>query len=294
MERTNRALKSVCLAASAVALVATAGTALATESVSMAFSKPTNTKDTTVTVHFNPGGDVSVAIPVDKSAEWKRNAIRDALIAKGFDVSGNDAGGNQLTIKHLANGTKVTFDPGATGEKKDDVVGKNVREAKIDYQGSFDPIDPAGLPAAFTAGITTDLGELTVQVTAEELNFQTDGPIICQALFQRLAPQAPHYGAQINFAGDRLEVYFDPAYTTIQGGISFGTSSLSPGCTGSVTLAGSGCIADFNGDGFINGDDFDLFASAFEAGSPLADLNNDGFVNGDDYDLFASAFEGGC
>ena len=278
----------------AAAIVLAAGSALATESVSMAFSKPTNTKDTKVTVHIKPGADVTVDIPVDKSAEWKRNAIRDALIAKGYDVADNGAGGNQLTIKHLADGTEVTFNPGDTGEKKDDVVGKNVREAKVGFQGSFDPIDPTGLPAEFTAGIVTDVGELTVVVSAQELNFQTDGPIICQALFQRLAPRAPQFGAQINYAGDRLEVYFDPAYTIGTGGITFGTTSLSPGCTGSVVVVGSGCLSDFNGDGFVNGDDFDLFASAFEEGSLLADLNHDGFVNGDDYDLFASAFESGC
>jgi len=54
------------------------------------------------------------------------------------------------------------------------------------------------------------------------------------------------------------------------------------------------CVADFNNDGFVDGDDYDAFADAFEAGNIAADLNNDGFVNGDDYDLFASAFESGC
>jgi hypothetical protein len=44
-----------------------------------------------------------------------------------------------------------------------------------------------------------------------------DDPLICQALFQRLAPRAPQYGAQINYAGDRLDVYFDPSYTVTQG-----------------------------------------------------------------------------
>lgn len=54
------------------------------------------------------------------------------------------------------------------------------------------------------------------------------------------------------------------------------------------------CTADFNFDGFVNGDDYDLFAGEFESGTPSADLNNDGFVNGEDYDLFAASFEGGC
>ncbi|MCC6230742.1 MAG: hypothetical protein IT432_16140 [Phycisphaerales bacterium] len=52
--------------------------------------------------------------------------------------------------------------------------------------------------------------------------------------------------------------------------------------------------AEFNGDGFVNGLDYDVFASYFEAGDEQADVNEDGFVNGLDYDQFASAFEQGC
>jgi subtilisin-like proprotein convertase family protein len=55
-----------------------------------------------------------------------------------------------------------------------------------------------------------------------------------------------------------------------------------------------GCLADFNGDGFVNGNDYDEFADAFDRALPEADLNNDGFVNGDDSDEFASAFDVGC
>ncbi|MFO0836421.1 MAG: hypothetical protein U0638_15750 [Phycisphaerales bacterium] len=54
------------------------------------------------------------------------------------------------------------------------------------------------------------------------------------------------------------------------------------------------CAADIDANGFVNGDDYDLFASYFESGSIFADLNGDTFVNGDDYDMFASAFEAGC
>ena len=54
------------------------------------------------------------------------------------------------------------------------------------------------------------------------------------------------------------------------------------------------CPADVNNDCFVNGDDYDLFASWFEVADPNADFNNDGFVNGDDYDAFASAFENAC
>lgn len=54
------------------------------------------------------------------------------------------------------------------------------------------------------------------------------------------------------------------------------------------------CPADFNDDRFVNGDDFDDWASLFDAGALSADLNFDGFVNGDDFDFFAEHFESGC
>ncbi|MCC6969697.1 MAG: matrixin family metalloprotease [Phycisphaerales bacterium] len=54
------------------------------------------------------------------------------------------------------------------------------------------------------------------------------------------------------------------------------------------------CAADFNCDGFVNGDDYDAFAELFESGDLGADINGDGFVNGDDYDAFAEAFDAGC
>ncbi len=54
------------------------------------------------------------------------------------------------------------------------------------------------------------------------------------------------------------------------------------------------CVADYNNDGFVNGDDFDAFASDFENGNTAADINNDCFVNGDDFDAYAAKFEAGC
>lgn len=61
-----------------------------------------------------------------------------------------------------------------------------------------------------------------------------------------------------------------------------------------LTVEYQACLADIDANGFVNGDDYDLFASAFDAADPAADLDANGFVNGDDYDLFAGAFEAGC
>lgn len=57
---------------------------------------------------------------------------------------------------------------------------------------------------------------------------------------------------------------------------------------------GGGCRADFDGDAFVTGDDFDGYVTAFEAGEGPADFDGDGFVTGDDFDRYVLAFERGC
>lgn len=48
--------------------------------------------------------------------------------------------------------------------------------------------------------------------------------------------------------------------------------------------------ADFDGDGFTTGEDFDNYLIAFQNGDLSADLDGDGFVTSDDCDLFLSSF----
>jgi len=55
-----------------------------------------------------------------------------------------------------------------------------------------------------------------------------------------------------------------------------------------------GCPSDFNGDGFVNGDDFDGFVAAFEAGDLASDFDGNFFPNGEDFDAFVDAFISGC
>lgn len=54
------------------------------------------------------------------------------------------------------------------------------------------------------------------------------------------------------------------------------------------------CPADFDHNGFVNGNDYDAFAELFDVADPAADFNGDGFVNGNDYDEFADHFDVGC
>ncbi len=65
-----------------------------------------------------------------------------------------------------------------------------------------------------------------------------------------------------------------------------------------ANLAGGGCPADFNGDGFVDFFDFDEFVICFEGNAcpPGAspDFNGDGFADFFDYDEFVIDFEAGC
>jgi len=54
------------------------------------------------------------------------------------------------------------------------------------------------------------------------------------------------------------------------------------------------CPADFNGDSFVSGDDFDQFVDLFVLGDPGADVDGNSFVNGDDFDFFVEHFIAGC
>jgi len=61
------------------------------------------------------------------------------------------------------------------------------------------------------------------------------------------------------------------------------------------TSAAERCVAlDINSDGFANGDDFDSYVAAFEAGTADADYDENGSVNGDDFDKFVLDFQLGC
>jgi hypothetical protein len=54
------------------------------------------------------------------------------------------------------------------------------------------------------------------------------------------------------------------------------------------------CLADFDGSGFVDTDDYSSFIDAYLAGDPEADMDNTGFVDSDDFDTFVLAFEAGC
>jgi hypothetical protein len=289
-------------------LVLSAGLAVGDEVV-LGFSRPTNPFPAPCFVTIGEQ-TIPVLIPGPVPVEIKRQLILDQVRLAGYDADLTPHTSDAITIHNVPHASRVAFSGGMTGERADSARASRVLVSGIDIIGRFDPFDANRLPAVFTAGIVTDVGELTTEVSAEELNFQTDGPIICQALFQRLAPRAPQYGTQISYAGDRLEVYFDPTYTVTQGGVIFGTTSLTQGFSGHITTppATPRCVSDvddgsFTGtpDGGTTIDDLLYYLYLFEAGDARADVDDgtgagtqDGGVTIDDLLYYLLRFEQGC
>lgn len=284
----------------AATLLILAAVAAAAESATMTFTKPMNTPQT-VKIKIKVGStteEVSANLPANCSAETKAELLKDALVAKGYTVD-YTANTNHFTIQHLTNGTVVTFDPAKTGEKKDDVVGDNVAEAKVKMDnaiGYYDPYDPDGEPATFGAGVITELGECWVELSAEDLEFDTTPEHICWSLFEQLQPLAWEYGAEIACTDDSMEFYFDPAVAGEHAGVSFGTTSPSEGFRGEVQLGDESCPGDIDGDGDVDLGDLAGMLAAYgtaegDAGyDPAADLDGDGSIGLSDLAALLSVY----
>ncbi len=253
-----------------------------TPPLELVFSPPLTNVPAQVKIEFThtDGNARTVQVPVNPgdTAELKRDQAVNGLTLAGAAAA--PSGPGRCSVSSVAAASIVRMTDMGSSEPADQLVRKDTTSAIAAFPGIFNPFDPINQPAIFTAGIVTDVGELSTQVSAAELNFQTDGPIICQALFQRLAPRAPQYGAQINYAGDRLEIYFDPAYTVTQGGIIFGTTSPTPGNYGQIELPPPG------GTWNEQGDALDLLPGQHTSGTGSLSAINGSITGPNDIDLY--------
>jgi hypothetical protein len=64
--------------------------------------------------------------------------------------------------------------------------------------------------------------------------------------------------------------------------------------THAIVLASIDCIADFNADASVDGDDIIDFFTAWDSATPTADLDASGSVDGDDITTFFEAWDQGC
>jgi WD40 repeat protein len=79
----------------------------------------------------------------------------------------------------------------------------------------------------------------------------------------------------------------------VQNGPKVDTGGISPNEVVGWTPQSVFCIADFNGDGGVDGQDVEAFFLAWEVGNSSADVNQDGGVDGQDVEVFFLAWESG-
>jgi hypothetical protein len=226
-------LSAGCLAISALAGDAT-----------IKVSQPTGNGFVTVTITRPDGSVDSIPISVTTvmTVEEKRDQIAVNLLGRGYSTA--PVGPDGVKILNLDSGTSVQFDPGATGEVADRISVSAASEGHVQFQGFFDPIDAHGNPAVFTAGFIASTGSVLMQVSAEELHFVTDGANVAAALYERLLPEAQRLSVEMFVDDAGLHMSLPPSAKPRQGGVVFGTTSLSPGCAGRVTAgASSGGLA---------------------------------------------------
>ncbi|MCC6970122.1 MAG: hypothetical protein IT434_07850 [Phycisphaerales bacterium] len=201
-------------------------------------------------------------------------------------------GGDKLDFNPLFfNGTRI--DPQTGGLA---AVYANYAPRKASESLLVDPLNPVGIPGLLGGYIDNTNTEgvdgggvinpeavttgLELQIDLAELGWTGTNPIKVVAF--------------INGSGN------DYLSNQVAGGMPDGTNNLGePTLVDFTSIDGNQwvaipCPADFNRDGFVNGDDYDAFASLFDVADSGADFNHDGFVNGDDYDAFASRFDVGC
>ncbi len=123
-------------------------------------------------------------------------------------------------------------------------------------------------------------------------------PSLVGQSFTPVTKSSLYQGNQTNMEGLCVGPLLSAGVWSLLGIVDDGDHLLSTNRLVAFTLSGvtadAPCTADYNGDAFVNGDDFDLFIERFVAGDPSADIDLNSFVNGVDFDAFVERFVAGC
>ncbi len=218
-----------------LAIIATSNTSLGGE-VTFNVTKPLRNGVASLTFSdadgVKLGQVITDTISSDESAEDKALDIVAELRLHGFDV---DRNGTMFTIKNLAAGTQVKFSSLGTGENQDKETALNVIKGEIDFDGTFAALDPLGLPARFTAGVSTDLGQSVVTLSSSDIT-DLSAAGVATALFDQLAPTLP-LGATATLDGGTINLLFNASLTEVSGAdVEFGTTSGTGAAGGELSL----------------------------------------------------------
>ncbi|MBX3409710.1 MAG: beta-propeller fold lactonase family protein [Phycisphaeraceae bacterium] len=116
-----------------------------------------------------------------------------------------------------------------------------------------------------------------------------------------LATMRLHSGREVLLMADRdspggrgvISATITPTGELVQNGPKVDTGGIAPNDLAAWVPPSDTCIADFNGDGGVDGQDVEAFFLAWEVGESAADVNQDGGVDGQDVEIFFLAWESG-
>lgn len=229
-----------------------------------------------------------------------------------FRLDVSSSGGAVDRIDLLHNGRIVASVPGASGSV--DLFGQNLGAGTVDVRarahfadGSIAESAPVRLDVGFTSAGSP--GPTPVAFSYERTVFDNQPFVV---------------GFPASFVDDPSGATFTivsgPSQATVApggGGLPYRILTPAQGAAGSdaitfhvQTPSGlsndatvlityvegplDGCIADIDGGGTVDVNDFFFFVVAFGLGDPAADLNQDGSIDVLDFFLFVQAFQAGC
>jgi len=234
-----------------------------------------------VDVRVTAGGTQnSVVVFNNAKSEWFLIPIPAAATATSIDPDGWILNGGKTSIAYIQGPAKVITASPALG-------------ATINF---------ASAPALVTIGFSDN-----VTVAAADFTLTRNGSPVPFALTYNASTFVATLNAGTPLAGGSYVVTAKQTIKTVTGAIALDgeiANATSPASLPSgdglangnavYNFTITGCPTDFDGDGFVTGEDFDAYVAAFELGNLSADFNFDGFVTGEDFDSFVATFEAGC
>lgn len=270
-----------------------------------------------------PGGDVIAggdftaagAVPVTRVARWSAGAW--SAMGSGFDgaVRGLtlDAAGNPVavgffthsggpTVNRAARWAGTAWTAMGSGFNGDALCARLLASGEVGAGGAFASaggVTSYGL-ARWTAGNVPWLVTQPVPASAPCSGGVTFSITVAPG-FAGVTYQWRREGAPItldqNLTAGSATLVVEPVTPAAAGSYDCVVTSACNSVTSdaaALTVAAPCCVADFDENGFVNGDDSDSFAVLFLMGDIGADVNGDTFVTGDDFDTFMDHFLAGC
>ncbi len=231
-------------------------------------------------VRITAGGTQNSVVFDNAKPQWFLIPIPAAATAVSIDPDGWVLNGGKTSVAYVQGPAKVITASPALG-------------ASINFASA-----PSQVKVGFSDNVT---------VTAADFTLTRNGSPVPFSLSYNASTFVATLDAGTALASGSYAVTAKQTIKTVTGAIALDGEITNPTSPASLPSGNgvangnavynftiTGCPSDFNGDGFVTGEDFDAYVAAFELGDISADFDGNGFVTGEDFDAYVAAFESGC